>query len=113
AGVVAILTSRPLAGVECVVNGDGEQTRDYVYVGDVADAVARALAHPDATGVVNIGTGVATSVNDLYARLARLARVTRPARHGPARPGEQRKSVLDAARPKALLDWAAAPPLDA
>ena len=113
AGVVAIFSSRLLAGVECVVNGDGEQTRDYVYVGDVADAVARALAHADATGVVNIGTGVATSVNDLYARLARLAGVTRPSRHGPARPGEQRKSVLDASRAKALLGWVAATPLDA
>ena len=113
AGVVAIFSARLLAGVECVVNGDGEQTRDYVYVGDVADAVARALAHADATGVVNIGTGVATSVNDLYARLARLAGVMRPSRHGPARPGEQRKSVLDASRAKALLGWVAATPLDA
>ena len=113
AGVVAIFTSRLLAGVECVVNGDGEQTRDYVYVEDVADAAARAVAHADATGVVNIGTGVATSVNDLYARLARLAGVTRPAHHAPPRPGEQRKSVLDAARAKALLGWVATTPLDA
>ena len=113
AGVVAIFTARLLGGAECVVNGDGEQTRDYVYVEDVADAAARALANPDATGVVNIGTGVATSVNDLYRRLARQVGVTRPARHAPARPGEQRKSLLDAARAKALLGWTAATSLDA
>ena len=113
AGVVAIFTARLLDGAECVVNGDGEQTRDYVYVEDVADAAARALANPDATGVVNIGTGVATSVNDLYRRLARQVGVTRPARHAPARPGEQRKSLLDAARAKALLGWTATTPLDA
>jgi UDP-glucose 4-epimerase len=113
AGVVAIFASRLLAGGECVVDGDGEQTRDYVYVGDVADAVARALACADVTGVVNIGTGVATSVNDLYGRLARLAGVAREARHGPPRPGEQRRSVLDAARAKTWLGWTAATPLDA
>jgi len=112
AGVVAIFTARLLAGTECVVNGDGEQTRDYVYVADVADAVARALAHGDVTGVVNIGTGVETSVNDIYRRLARAVGVTRAARHAPARPGEQRKSVLDAARAKARLAWRASTPLD-
>jgi nucleoside-diphosphate-sugar epimerase len=78
----------------------------------VANAVARALAYADVTGVVNIGTGVATSVNDIYRRLARAVGVTRPARHGPARPGEQRKSVLDAARAKAVLGWTASTPLD-
>ena len=113
AGVIAIFASRLLAGVECVVNGDGEQTRDYVYVADVADAVARALASADVTGVVNIGTGVETSVNDLYRQLARLAGVAGTARHGPPRPGEQRRSVLDATRAKALLGWMAATPLDA
>jgi UDP-glucose 4-epimerase len=112
AGVVAIFAARLLAGAECVINGDGEQTRDYVYVEDVANAVARALAYADVTGVVNIGTGVATSVNDIYRRLARAVGVTSPARHGPARPGEQRKSVLDAARAKAVLGWTASTPLD-
>ncbi len=65
AGVIAIFIHRLLAGLPCIVNGDGEQTRDYVYVGDVADAVSRAVARPEAAGVVNIGTGVETSVNDL------------------------------------------------
>jgi UDP-glucose 4-epimerase len=75
--------------------------------------VARALAHPEVTGAVNVGTGVETTVNELYARLARLAGVTRPPRHGPARPGEQRRSVLDATRAKQTLGWTAATPLAA
>lgn len=113
AGVVAIFTARLLAGAACVVNGDGEQTRDYVYVEDVADAFARALRYPRVAGVLNVGTGAETSVNDLYRRLVRLAGVGRAAEHGPARPGEQRRSVLDAARAKQALGWTAATPLDA
>jgi len=112
AGVVAIFAARLVAGQECVVNGDGEQTRDYVYVEDVADAVARGMAYPDVSGVLNIGTGVATSVNELHRRLGRIAGVARAPRHGPARPGEQRRSVLDATRAKAQLGWTAATPLD-
>lgn len=112
AGVVAIFAARLLAGEACIVNGDGEQTRDYVYVGDVADAVARGVAYSDVAGVLNIGTGAATSVNDLYRRLARAAGVTRAPRHGPPRPGEQRRSVLDPARAKAQLGWTAATSLD-
>ena len=112
AGVVAIFAARLVAGQECVVNGDGEQTRDYVYVEDVADAVARGMAYPDVSGVLNIGTGVATSVNELHRRLGRIAGVARAPRHGPARPGEQRRSVLDATRAKAQLGWTGATPLD-
>ncbi len=112
AGVIAIFIHRLLSGQPCVVNGDGEQTRDYVYVEDVADAVSRALARPDAAGVVNVGTGVETSVNDLYRRLSLAAGVSRPAVHGPARPGEQRRSVLDPGRAKVLLGWVPVTPLD-
>ena len=112
AGVIAIFTSRLLAGTPCVVNGDGEQTRDYVYVGDVADAVARAVASADVTGVANIGTGAETTVNELYRRLARLVGVNRAAQHGPAKPGEQRRSLLDAARANSLLGWHPTTPLD-
>jgi len=112
AGVIAIFTSRLLTGAPCMVNGDGEQTRDYVYVGDVADAIARAVASPEVVGVANIGTGAETTVNELYRRLARLTGVNRPAEHGPVKPGEQRRSLLDAARAKSLLGWSATTPLD-
>jgi len=113
AGVIAIFAHRLLRAEPCIVNGDGEQTRDYVYVEDVADAAARALAQPETTGVVNISTGVETTVNEIYGRLARAAGVKRPPQHGPARQGEQRRSVLDAARAKRVLGWAPATSLDA
>ncbi len=112
AGVVAIFSRRLVAGEPCVVNGDGEQTRDFVYVGDVADAVSRALGNGGATGVFNIGTASETTVNEIYARLARVAGVTAPAEHAPARPGEQRRSALDAMRAKAVLGWTPATVLD-
>ena len=112
AGVVAIFAYRLLRGEPCVVNGDGEQTRDYVYVEDVADAVARAVSRPEATGVANIGTGVETAVNEVYRRLARAAGVDPAAVHGPAKPGEQRRSALDPARVKTLLGWTPSTALD-
>lgn len=112
AGVVAIFAYRLLRGEHCVVNGDGEQTRDYLYVEDVADAVSRAVAQRSAIGAVNVSTGVATSVNELYRRLARVAGVSRAPQHGPARPGEQRRSVLDPGRAKTVLGWTPTTSLD-
>jgi UDP-glucose 4-epimerase len=111
AGVVAIFSRRLLAGETCLINGDGEQTRDYVYVGDVADASLAAVMAP-ITDVANIGTGVETSVNELYRRLSAAAGVERPPSHGPAKPGEQRRSALDASRAQHLLGWKATTPLD-
>ena len=105
AGVVAIFADRLLRDEPCVINGDGEQTRDFVFVEDVAEAVVRGLERMDATGVINIGTGVETTVNAIYARLARAAGVTRPATHGPAKPGEQRRSALAAGRAASVLGW--------
>jgi UDP-glucose 4-epimerase len=104
AGVVAIFGHRLVTGAPCVVNGDGEQTRDYVYVEDVAAAVARALEQA-VSGSFNIGTGVETTVNELYRRLAGVAGITQPPQYGPARPGEQRRSALDNRRARSLLGW--------
>jgi len=105
AGVVAIFTRRLLSGRSCVINGDGEQTRDYVYVGDVADAVTRAVTRAGATGAINVGTSRETTVNEIYKTLARAAGVDRPAEYGPARPGEQRRSALGWDRARRLLEW--------
>jgi UDP-glucose 4-epimerase len=105
AGVVAIFSHRLLTGQTPIVNGDGAQTRDYVYVEDVAEANLRALERPAVTGGINIGTGIETSVNDLYARLARAAGTTVAAVHGPARPGEQRRSCLDPGAAARVLGW--------
>jgi UDP-glucose 4-epimerase len=74
--------------------------------------VARAVEAHEVSGVVNIATGRETTVNDLYRRLARAIEVARAPEHGPARPGEQRRSVLDATRAKAMLQWTATTSLD-
>jgi UDP-glucose 4-epimerase len=111
AGVVAIFTDRLVGGRPCVIHGDGEQTRDYVYVGDVAAAAALALAS-QAVGPLNVGTGRETSVNALYAALARIAGVQRPPDHGSERPGEQRRSALANDRARQLLGWSPAVSLE-
>jgi UDP-glucose 4-epimerase len=91
AGVVAIFIERKLRGEQATINGDGEQTRDFVYVGDVVAANLAVTESSDA-GPFNVGTGVETSVN----RLASLLAVR--AVHGPANAGEQRRSVLDGSK---------------
>jgi UDP-glucose 4-epimerase len=104
AGVVAIFTGRMLRGEPVTVNGDGCQTRDYVYVEDVARANLLALTSR-ATGPFNIGTGIETDVNTL-ARLLLAATGSRSlVRHGEAKPGEQRRSVVDPRRAAAELGW--------
>ena len=103
AGVVAIFTDRLLRGLIPTINGDGTQTRDYVYVGDVVAANLAAVDAPP--GSYNIGTGVEVDVNDLYRRLAAAVGVTAPARHGPAKPGEQLRSCLDPSLAAARLGW--------
>jgi len=104
AGVVAIFCARLLTGVPCTIYGDGGQTRDYTFVGDVVRANLAAL-RSDAGGPINIGTAVETSVNDLYAMLAEAAGVKAPPRYAAARPGEQRRSVISPARAERVLGW--------
>jgi UDP-glucose 4-epimerase len=104
AGVVAIFVGRLLAGEPAVINGTGLQTRDYVFVEDVARLNVAAL-ESDVRGALNAGTGRETSVDEL-ARLLTAA-VGRPASfgHGPAKPGEQLRSVVDASAARARLGW--------
>jgi len=104
AGVVAIFTGRMLRGEPVVVNGDGRQTRDYVYVGDIVRANLLALETP-ATGAFNIGTGVETDVNTLAKLLLAAAGSRSEVRHGPPKSGEQRRSVIANRRAAELLDW--------
>jgi UDP-glucose 4-epimerase len=106
AGVVAIFCRRLLAGEPPIINGDGAQTRDYVYVEDVAAANLCALERPDATGAINIGTGSETSVLELCRALARAAGVERPPVHRAARLGDQRRSCLDVTLARTQLGWA-------
>ena len=111
AGVVAIFCGRLLERKPCTINGDGRQTRDYVYVGDVARANLLA-AERGFAGALNVGTGIETDVNELYARLAGAAGVEAPPVHGPAKPGEQLRSCIDPSAARAALGWAPAMALD-
>jgi len=102
--VVAIFISLLLAGKSPVINGDGKQTRDYVYVGDVVNANVAALTSPY-VGEINIGTGVETDVVTLFQSLRQGAGSKLAARHGPAKIGEQRRSCLAAQRAADIFGW--------
>src|SRR5439155_17821902 len=104
AGVVAIFVERLLDGQECTIYGDGSQTRDYVYVGDLVRANVAALDE-NVQGIYNIGTGQETSVNELYQRLQAVMRVERSPRYAPARPGEQRRSAVDIQKAERAMGW--------
>lgn len=104
AGVVAIFTQRMLNGEQPIINGEGTQTRDYVYVGDVVAANRAALAY-DGSGVFNVGTGVETDVNALFRTIRDLTGADIPEEHGPAKPGEQQRSVLGYDRAQQALGW--------
>jgi UDP-glucose 4-epimerase len=95
AGVVAIFLDRLLAGSTPTINGPGLQTRDYVHVSDVVRANLAALGRPG-FHIYNVGTGIETDVNELYAEIARAVGGDAQAEHGPAKPGEQQRSVIDA-----------------
>ena len=105
AGVVAIFASRLAAGERCTINGTGEQTRDYVYAGDVARANVLALGEDVPSGAYNVGTGIETSVNELYETMAGLSGRDLPAEYGPAKPGEQLRSAVDPAKAARVLGW--------
>jgi len=113
AGVVAIFARRLLDGEQVMIYGDGHQTRDFVYVGDVVDAFSRAKEPGVATGlVVNVGTGVETTVNELFATMAGLTGTATEAVHAPARTGELIRSALDPRLAATELDWRPATALE-
>jgi UDP-glucose 4-epimerase len=104
AGVVAIFAGRLLAGEPCTIYGDGRQTRDFVFVDDVVDAFVRAAERGSGL-LLNIGTGVETSVNELYRTMAEAAGSSAPPVQAPARPGELQRSALDPGRAAIHLGW--------
>ncbi len=104
AGVVAIFTSKLLKGEEPVINGDGKQTRDYTFVGDVVRANVLALDYKK-SDIFNVGTGIETDVNVLFRRLREAAGSSAQEKHGPAKAGEQMRSVIDYSKAKKILGW--------
>ncbi len=105
AGVVAIFAGLMLKNEMPKITGDGHQTRDYVYVGDVVAAFLSALTHLKTAGPYNIGSGRETSVNVLAAHMADIIGYKGEFQHVAAAPGEQRRSVLDYRRAIEELDW--------
>jgi UDP-glucose 4-epimerase len=104
AGVIAIFCGKFLEGGRPTIFGDGKQTRDYVYVGDVVDANLRA-AESDAIGAFNVGRGVQTSVLDIVNALSSLSDNGFEADHAPARPGEVQHIALDPSRTRDEFGW--------
>jgi UDP-glucose 4-epimerase len=104
AGVVAIFAGDLLGGRTPTIYGDGTQTRDYVFVEDVTDACWRAALQGGGM-YLNVGTGVETSVVDLYAKMAAIVGTDVEPRHAAARPGEQQRSCLDPSRAAKDLGW--------
>jgi len=104
AGVVGIFTQRMLLGEQPIINGNGRQTRDFVYVDDVVEANVAAVTKA-ARGIYNVGTGKETSVNELFSLLAGLINPAIREVHGPAKKGEQQRIALDASKFHRELDW--------
>jgi UDP-glucose 4-epimerase len=104
AGVIAIFSSTMIAGKAPTIHGDGNQTRDYVFVDDTVHAFALS-AERGAGRIVNVGTGVETSVNGLYRMLSDVTGFRGEPARGPARPGDLRRSVLDIALAEDALGW--------
>lgn len=105
AGVVAIFTGQMLTGRQVVINGDGEQERDFVYVGDCAQANLLAITRPHPSGVYNLGSARGTNVNQIFQVLKGITGYSREAIHGPAKLGETRKIYLDASKAQHELGW--------
>lgn len=110
AGVIAILTQRLLNGDPVRIDWDGEQAKDYVYVGDVARASVLALSRGDG-GIYCLGTGRGTSVNELHRQLVRLVGRETPVVHAPKRPGDVHLAYFDCTRAREDLDWVPETPL--
>lgn len=104
AGVVAIFTQKMLAGEQPVINGNGRQTRDFIYVDDVVEAHMAVLGK-EIQGVYNVGTAQETSINELFGKLAALTKSGCKQLYGPAKKGEQMRSVVDASKLRQEVGW--------
>lgn len=111
AGVVAIFIQKMLDGEQPVINGDGKQTRDFVYAEDVAMANILALKSNTSENIFNIGTGIETSINQLFNYLKEMINPAINEKHGPAKDGEQRRSVIDYTKAEKFLNWKPQVPL--
>lgn len=112
AGVVAIFAGQMLSNQPVVINGDGGQVRDFVYVGDCARANLLALHEAPTHALYNLGSGRGTSVNEIFAKLQAITGFEQPPLHGPAKVGETRQIYLDATKAQNQLGWSPQVDLD-
>jgi UDP-glucose 4-epimerase len=105
AGVVAIFSGLMLRGQPVTINGDGQQQRDFVYVGDCARANVLAVTIPHESGIINLGCGRPTDINEIFNELKQITAYPADAGYGPAKLGETRYIYLDAAKAQRVLGW--------
>ena len=105
AGVVAIFTGQMLKGEQVVINGDGKQERDFVYVEDCARANLLALTAENPNTIFNLGYGYGTSINDIYSNLKEATDYKMSAINGPEKAGETQRIYLEASKARQEMDW--------
>lgn len=106
AGVISTFISRILQGKSIIINGDGRQTRDFIYVGDIAKAVVSGLRGKPKRHIMNLSTGKEYSVNQLIAAMARQLNMQPKSKHAPANPGEVLRCRIDNTVAMTQLKWA-------
>jgi len=104
AGVVAIFANKMLVGQQPIINGDGKQSRDYTYVRDIVRANMFAIEYGK-SDIFNVGTGIESDVNTIFNYIKQFAKSDCKELHGPAKMGEQQRSVLDYAHIKKIFVW--------
>lgn len=104
AGVVSIFAKKMLSGEQPIINGNGRQTRDFIYVEDVVEANLAVMGQ-EIEGTYNVGTGQETTINDLFETLAALTGCGFKGVHGPAKKGEQARSVVDISKIRQEIGW--------
>ena len=103
-GVISIFCDKMLKKEQVTINGDGEQTRDFVYVGDVVEAALLAM-EKEKSGVYNIAAGIETNINEIFRKIKELTNFNCQEIHGPAKLGEQKRSCLDYSKARKELNW--------
>ncbi len=111
AGVVSIFIDKLFKNEQPIINGDGKQTRDYVFVKDAAKAFAMALEKKE-SGIFNIGTGIETNVNGIFEKISSIMKSSIAKKYGPKKEGEQKRSCLNFQKAKNELGWSPAYDID-
>jgi len=104
AGVIAVFCNKMLKNEEVVINGDGEQTRDFVFVDDVVNAALSSIEQ-EKSDIYNISTGVETNINEVFKKVKELTNSNCEEIHTPSKAGEQKRSCLDNSKAKKELGW--------